>query len=355
MGMGRAILVLAFLPAALVPVTASACEASKPTQDRTVLTILDVAAQVTATVETYYGICDASAAVLLKDGRLVIGNDEDNTMRVYESGNPQAVNEIDLTPVLGVSARRPEADIEGATVIGDKVYWVTSHGRNRSGRYRVSRYRFFETTLPTSASQFDIAASTRFSETLLEGMAGSKVATPFGLEQAATLNPGAVGGFNIEGLTATPEGGVLVGMRNPVPDGKALLLSIQNPSGVVGGEAPDVKEALLLDLNGLGVRSIEYVEPLGQYIVVAGCPDDTCNKPSVLYAWDGKANSTPSLLPLDVSGLNPEGLVYDANAKQMLVISDDGNRRINGERCKDLPAAQQRFRVLRLTHQPKTN
>jgi len=31
------------------------------------------------------------------------------------------------------------------------------------------------------------------------------------------------GGLNIEGLCATPDGQLLIGFRNPIPDGKALI------------------------------------------------------------------------------------------------------------------------------------
>ena len=34
----------------------------------------------------------------------------------------------------------PEADIEGATRVQDRVYWITSHGANNDGEVRPSRH-----------------------------------------------------------------------------------------------------------------------------------------------------------------------------------------------------------------------
>lgn len=83
----------------------------------------------------------------------------------------------------------------------------------------------------------------------------------FNLKEAETKAPKAEGGLNIEGLTATPEGELLIGFRNPIPDGKALLLPLKNPSDLV--KNPDTAKAIFgepitLDLGGLGIRSIEY-------------------------------------------------------------------------------------------------
>src|SRR6185503_2553478 len=47
---------------------------------------------------------------------------------------------------LHVDPRKPESDIEAAALQGDRIYWITSHGRNRSGEARESRHRFFATS-----------------------------------------------------------------------------------------------------------------------------------------------------------------------------------------------------------------
>lgn len=327
------------------------CEALVPAAQQVALDVAQAQQQAATqqpTIEIYRGTCDASAAVVLPDGRLAIGNDEDNTLRVYEIGDPEVKRSIDLTPVLAVDAKRPEADIEAATRVGNEVFWITSHGRNRSGKYRASRYRFFRTTLPAPGdTSFDIASSTVSSQTFLVDLEHSALGKTYAIEQASQRAPGEKDGFNIEGLSVMPNGSVLVGLRNPVPARKALLVQVDNPEEVVTGKAPArIETQHLLDLGGLGIRSLEYIEALKAYVLVAGCPDDSCDRPSVLYKWDPDHGALDKL-DIDVSGLNPEGLVYDDASGELWIISDDGSLRYKGERCKDLPPEQQQFRVMR--------
>jgi len=96
----------------------------------------------------YHGMCDASAAVALDKNHFAVGNDEDNRLRIYRtdlSGLPEQSR--DLSGFLKVDPKRPESDLEGAAWLGDRIFWITSHGRNREGKFRESRHRFFATTV----------------------------------------------------------------------------------------------------------------------------------------------------------------------------------------------------------------
>src|SRR4051794_8803245 len=75
---------------------------------------------------------DASAAVAIGTDLFVGANDEDNTLRIYHSergGGPVASFPMD--DFLGVEPEPPEADIEGAARVGDRIFWIPSHGRNK--------------------------------------------------------------------------------------------------------------------------------------------------------------------------------------------------------------------------------
>jgi hypothetical protein len=61
------------------------------------------------------GACDGSAAVMVDGTRVLVANDEDNVLRVYDAsrgGAPTAT--FDLTPLLRLPEAGREADIEGA-------------------------------------------------------------------------------------------------------------------------------------------------------------------------------------------------------------------------------------------------
>ena len=82
----------------------------------------------------FRGASDASAAVAIAEDMVIVADDENNVLRVYrtdEGGMP--VFSYDLTAFLGIDPEYPEADIEGATMIGSRIYWITSHGRNKDG------------------------------------------------------------------------------------------------------------------------------------------------------------------------------------------------------------------------------
>ena len=63
---------------------------------------------------------------------------------------------------------------------------------------------------------------------------------------------------------------MLIAFRNPTPDGKALLIPLKNPKQVVDGKVAKLGKPISLSLGGLGIRSIEYVEAKGKYLIVAG-------------------------------------------------------------------------------------
>ncbi|HEY5818827.1 MAG TPA: hypothetical protein VIU14_10590 [Mesorhizobium sp.] len=70
------------------------------------------------------------------------------------------------------------------------------------------------------------------------------------LEAGSKLAPEAPGGLNIEGLSAGAAGELLIGFRNPVPEGKAIVVPFENPAAVVENESARFGAPILLDLGG---------------------------------------------------------------------------------------------------------
>jgi hypothetical protein len=100
-------------------------------------------------VMTYRGPCDASAAVALDTEHFVVAGDEDNILRVYRHGRPEPVGEAPLAAFLGTADK--ESDLEAAAAIGQRIYWIASHGRNSKGKLRPDRQRFFATDIDPGA------------------------------------------------------------------------------------------------------------------------------------------------------------------------------------------------------------
>ncbi len=292
----------------------------------------------------YSGMCDASAAVALTDKLFAVASDEESVIRVYDRDQPgPPIQSINLSAFLDLDARKPESDLEGAARVGDRAYWITSHGRNKSGRERRSRDRFFAVQIVTNAQRVELKMLGKPYEHLLDDLMRDPKLKPFNLAAASQLAPKARGALNIEGLSATPEGSLLIGFRNPIPGGKALLVPMLNPDAVVHGQTAKFGEPILLDLGGLGIRDMAYWD--GQYAIIAGPFDG--KGPSHLYEWLGGTSTPRRVKHTHLKGLNPEAIIFypDKGGEQFQLLSDDGKKLVNGKPCKELAEpSRQHFR-----------
>ena len=280
----------------------------------------------------YRGASDASAAVGVGETWIVVADDETNALRVYDArrgGLPVA--RFELSSFLGVDAKHPEADIEGAARVGDRVYWITSHGRNRDGKPRPARHRLFATRITKSPDGVAVSLIGRPYVDLarpivdLLGLDAANLARDRQPEMAPKER-----GLNIEALAASPDGQLLVGLRNPLgPDGRAIVIPLLDPDAVVLQRAtPTLGEPLLWDLGGRGIRSLEYSPAHAAFFVVAGDRDD--GPGFLLYRWSGKRQDAPiRVRRLDAGrSWEPEALVAFPGSSILLALSDDGSRRV---------------------------
>ena len=296
--------------------------------------------------QSYAGPCDASAAVALDGQHFAVGNDEDNRLRVYRIGTPAVVGALALDRFLGLQDG-DEADIEGAAAIGARVYWITSHARDAKGQARPARQRFFATDIVPGHTP-GLAAAGRPYTQLLEDLANAPALARFALADAAGRAPEAEGGLNIEGLAATPDGRLLIGLRNPLVRGRALLVPLDNPMEVVlQGQRALLGTPIEVDLGGRGIRSIELVA--GSYLIVAGPTADTGS--FAVFRWSGRPQDAPQpLAGVALGSLRPEALLALPGSARHMLLSDDGGLPAGGGRaCKDLPSARQSFRALGFT------
>ena len=295
-------------------------------------------------ITTYSGPCDASAAVALDAAYFVVGDDEHNTLHIYRQGQAQAVGSLDLSKFLATDADE-ESDIEGAAAIGTRIYWITSHGRNSKGKTRPSRHRFFATEIVPSQPPTLKPVGQAYVD-LLRDMTEADALKPYRLGDAARLAAEADGGLNIEGLAATPDGTLLIGLRNPVPQQRALVIPLLNPGEVINGVRARFGAPIELDLGQRGIRSIERVG--SSYLIVAGPPADSGS--FALYRWSGQAaDAATPVADIDLKELRPEALFAIPGSGRVQLLSDDGGVKIDGVECKKLPAAHQTFRGLAIT------
>jgi len=301
-----------------------------------------------STQTLYYGMCDASAAVALDNELFAVANDEDNALRIYRadaSGPP--VQTIELSTFLRVDQKKPETDLEGACWLGDRIFWISSHGRNRAGEFRSSRHRFFATQLQTNATGVKLVSAGRIYTGLLGDLLREPRFRSFELAAASRLPPKTPGALNIEGLCATSEGHLLIGFRNPIPRARALLIPLLNPNDLLAGKSARFGEPILLHLGGLGIREIVFWQ--GQYLIVAGSYDGRGQ--SKLYQWSGGTAEPREISEIDLKDFNAEALIaYPDGRWPFQLLSDDGTVMIEGVACKSLAnGTLRRFRSVWVT------
>jgi hypothetical protein len=289
----------------------------------------------------YTGMCDASGAVAVSSNIFVVADDEHNVLRVYRSDQPGSpVKQFDFNGFLEVHGKSLEADLEGAARIGDRAFWIGSHGRNKNGKERLNRHRLFATDIIVNNGDVTLIPAGKPYKRLLDDLLRDARFDQFHLAEAARHMPKELGALNIEGLSATPEGHLLIGFRNPVPGGKALLIPLLNPNQVIEGIPARFDAAVPLDLVGRGIRDIAW--HAGVYMIIAGSWHGGGH--FQLYRWAGPG-AKPE--PLQVDHLNdyhPEALVIypQHGLQEFQVLSDDGTLLIGGCPCKDLKDPNQR-------------
>ena len=313
----------------------------------------------------FYYAADTSAAVALDSERFIMSDDEHNFLQVYNWDMPESDpnRATDISGNLTLDPAHPEADIEGATWYNGRIFWITSHGRSRDGDYWSSRYRFFATTIAPDGS----ATVDGVYANLIDHLIQYDHVWNIGLEAAigtvgdhidpatiADLAP-KVNGLNIEGLCTTADGSKMyIGFRNPRPeiDGKimALVIPLANPEAVVlTGADPNLESPLFIDLDDLGIRSMEYSPSIGEYLLIAGSHRGGDNEPiQYLYNYDFIAVDRDKLATFS-DDITPEAIFQFPDANDINLLSDDGTRIIDTPSGpvinKELPREERTYRT----------
>jgi len=297
----------------------------------------------------YRGMADASAGVAISSNLFVVADDEGNTLRTYrreQGGLP--VQELDCNAFLEVEGENPEVDLEACARIGQRIYWLGSHGRNKNGKARPNRSRFFATDLVlTNGVPAPVPTGRPYKRLLADLLADERYAK-FRLAEAANRAPKEAEGLNLEGMAATPEGHLLLGFRNPIPGEKALVAPLLNPNEVLEGGACRFGEPVLLNLKGLGIRDMVFCD--GGYLLIVGSWHG--GGPFELYRWGGGKLKPQPIKIKHLQDYNPEAIITypDKGAKEFQILSDDGTREVDGIPGKEVTdPAKKSFRSVWVT------
>jgi hypothetical protein len=307
---------------------------------------------------TAYPEASAVAIVGSPPGWLMVADNEIPSVALFPLGEQSAKTHA---PALnaGTSPNYAADDLEAVTVLpwdpdGDgspeAVYHVlaASCSRTKKGKNVPERDALFAVGITAAEGKlpaFTPAADVKINRTLraqIRALGGENAGQPWGpILRDSTWSQGSkpeaqdaalagAPGLNIEGLTVSKDArSLLLGLRSPLVQGKALLIPVTNPVAALGlgGSAPQpaaLGAPTLLDLGGLGIRSIEWDAARHVYLIAAGAPDD--RKIFRFYTWTGDAATAPAAVktPSAVAAakLEPEGLTPVPGWKVTAIVGD---------------------------------
>lgn len=311
----------------------------------------------------FTGSSDASTAVAIDSQFMLVADDENQVLRLYDRSNSGLpIAGFDFTTSLALtdtSAGVPrEVDLEASLRVGNRIYWLGSLSSSSSGDYRPNRNRLFATDVSGSGATTSLSYVGRYDNLKANLISwGDANGYNFTASAAPGVLPEATdgSGFNIEGLTIAPNGTTAyVAFRAPeVPTAsraKALIAPITNFADLVTGLATtaSIGAAIELDLGGRGIREIKRSSG-GDYLIIAGPADTatgTAPKDFRLFTWSGNAADAPVLRSADLTPMLAGGSfesIVDLPASfssssqiQLLVDNGDTDFYNNGTAAKEL-------------------
>ncbi|MFC4819970.1 DUF3616 domain-containing protein [Dokdonella ginsengisoli] len=256
----------------------------------------------------HHWISDASAALGVGDGYVILLNDETNTIFLHreDRSGPPVKTWSFSSGDLGTGS---EVDFEGIARFGDLVLLTGSHGNNRSGSARPERRTFVAATISGSGADTELTFRGRYNNLWSELRSWDQNnghglgADALGFIAATTpgVLPNAPDGFNIEGLEFSPDGeAVYLGFRAPTINvagvHRALVVPLLNVESIING-TPGTGPAqfgapILMDLGGRSIRAMAS-NAEGDYLISAGPSPQ--NGTWALYTWDGNPDHAPAL------------------------------------------------------------
>ncbi|MBD3887292.1 DUF3616 domain-containing protein [Phormidium tenue FACHB-886] len=314
------------------------------------------------------GMCDASAILKMTSQFLVLNDEDQETtfFRLFDfsQGGTPVLAPVLPTDKLQIDPRHPEIDFEGLAQIDDVYFAIASHSRNKNFKPRASRKNLVAFRWQSEAANPILVLGSLKTlvptlETELKATEGIRLAEIDPAKDPKQKDGD--GGLSIEGISALPNGNLLIGLRsptnpstNPQTPRQAIAVELVDPLQSVTTNQATLGSVYLWQFNGAGIRDLHYDEAHHQILILSGPPG--AGDPFQLWTWDGKATSHPTqvqdlahaeaIAPILAEGSAPEGITIDHD--QLWVVFDEGKRKVTGTECKRLSATdpQKTFRAV---------
>ena len=303
------------------------------------------------------GASDASTAMPIDARHMLVGDDENQVLRLFSRSNSgAALVEFNLTPFLDLrdlydDGTPREVDLEASTRVGNRIFWLGSHSHSRDAEPVTNRARLFGTDVTLAGTNSTVTFAGRYDYLKIDLLnwdtanGHGKGANYYGLgaSSATGVDPKTPdgSGFNIEGLTMAPGSTNIawLALRAPLvpPTSRvhALIIPVTNFTTLAVCNSPVAGVArfgtpIELNLGGRGLRSIEGSGT--NFLLVVGPPGLASGIPPSdfrLFTWNGLSNGVPQERAASLTNLLPEAIVELpptpwTSGSTVQLISDNG-------------------------------
>ena len=278
-------------------------------------------------INMFNGVFEPSAVQQLPDGKLLIAEDEPNhafsIISIDKTGRFVEDEALDTRVITGFKRRL--SDLE-ALARDDEgfIYALTSHSRTRKGnrspdREHLMRFKIQDGNV-LGLTSYDNLTQVLETDHKLHDLIRERTKAEVSFEE-----------INIEGMAFDPvKKRLVLGFRDPEFNNMALVAFISNPKDVFEHNAkPEFDEVAVIDIDGGGIRSLNYDPVLKTYVIANEVKDENGQKFSQLWTWRGNPTDEPQKISLpNLQHITNVEAVDSMNVKgkpQKKLMGDEGN------------------------------
>ena len=278
-------------------------------------------------INMFNGVYEPSAVQQLPDGKLLIAEDEPNhafsIISIDKTGRFIEDEALDTRVITGFKRRL--SDLE-ALARDDEgfIYALTSHSRTRKGnrspdREHLMRFKIQDGNV-LGLTSYDNLTQVLETDHKLHDLIRERTKAEVSFEE-----------INIEGMAFDPvKKRLVLGFRDPEFNNMALVAFISNPKDVFERNAqPEFDEVAVLDIDGGGIRSLNYDPVLKNYVIANEVKDENGQKFSQLWTWSGNPTDEPQKISLPnlqhITNVEAVDSITVNGKPQMILMGDEGN------------------------------
>lgn len=278
-------------------------------------------------INMFNGVYEPSAVQQLPDGNLLIAEDEPNhafsIVSIDKTGRFVEDEALDTRVITGFKRRL--SDLE-ALARDDEgfIYALTSHSRTRKGnrspdREHLMRFKIQDGNV-LGLTSYDNLTQVLETDHKLHDLIRERTKAEVSFEE-----------INIEGMAFDPvKKRLVLGFRDPEFNNMALVAFISNPKDVFERNAkPEFDEVAVIDIDGGGIRSLNYDPVLKTYVIANEVKDENGQKFSQLWTWSGNPTDEPQKISLPnlqhITNVEAVDSITVNGKPQMILMGDEGN------------------------------